>query len=102
MNKENLYKAIELAQGQGVCRYVDDAKPCCVIAQLIHLEKGDISLINKEHNDISISHLMRKNDHVRQTLSGYPLDLLIDLQDIWDSVTVNDPKLAMRECVDGF
>lgn len=101
MNKENLYKAIELAQGVGKCEYVVNDKPCCVIAQLITLEGGNVRNIPVEDNGCGIFSLIEKNRYIAELLVKYPKNLLIELQEIWDSNNIEEEaKILMKKVVD--
>lgn len=96
MNKQNLLKAIELAENPGECEYFSEGKPSCVVGQLFVLEGAKEEEI-RYCNDKAISNVLNMSDHLTKYLDDYPVDLLELLQDNWDSCLSIDEKLSDRK-----
>lgn len=92
--KENLKKAIELANGAGSCQYrTEEGEPSCVIAQLYVLEGGDV---NDLQEDCSVETLAGTSDKFCEILKDYDMTLLNRLQMEWDVLGfVDDPNEAL-------
>ena len=108
MNKQNLLKAIELAENPGECKYFSDGKPSCVVGQLFALE-GTKEEELKGFNGNSIYYLLNISECT--TLSkyqdNYPIRLLERLQDLWDGELdseedIDERKARMVELVNNY
>lgn len=101
--KDKCLRAIALARKPGSCLYIHEGKPCCVIAQLLLLEGGDLE-------DIKASWIRDNNVHIpihkvenRGRLAKYPIKVLKELQAIWDypdSYPYADRLVQMERLVD--
>lgn len=83
MNKQNILKAIELAENPGGCKYFSEGKPSCVVGQLFVIE-GAKEEEFKECNYTGIGSTDSVLSSVMHYLDGYSIDLLDDLQSMWD------------------
>jgi len=108
MNKENLFKAIELAVNPGQCQYFSDGKPSCVIGQLFALEGTQENEL-KEFNGNSIYYLLNYAEcsTLLKYKDNYPIMLLDRLQDLWDNnldseEDLDERKQRMVELVDNY
>jgi hypothetical protein len=99
-NYELLHQAIELAQGPGVCRYVNHAKPYCVAAQYLALREVTVDeLYGLNNNRIcrlstsevdAINSVRAKVPEVAAEEKGKGLqvmNIVQILQDFWDGLS---------------
>lgn len=105
--KENLYKAIDLAQGSGDCLYVCNERPHCVIAQLAFIEGISIEEMktwsrNSCNVTIGIHEVLESKE--LKNLSKYNWSLLVKLQNIWDMRIASEDNLKgeMKRVVDKY
>ena len=101
MNKQNLLKAIELAEDPGQCKYFSEGLPSCVVGQLFVIEGA------KEEEFASIEGLNTKSicdlnkakqfQTVKHYLSQYSRDLLNVLQCCWDRDLEPNESLSDRK-----
>lgn len=105
--KEKLYQAIDAARGPGACDYVEGGKPCCVIAQLAHLEGVSIEDMASTWGVSQVQHISER-PYVRgvEFIIKYPVKLLTELQTIWDTckqvTSEDDAREGMKEKVKNF
>jgi hypothetical protein len=109
MNKQNLLKAIELAENPGECKYFSDGKPSCVVGQLFALEGAKSEEFNGIINTkpIGTIHENKEFAKVKHYLYGYSTDILDDLQSMWDNnldseEDIDERKAQMVELVDNY
>lgn len=103
--KDNLLRAIALAQKPGSCLYIHEGKPCCVIAQLLLLEGGDLEDIKASWIDWGNVHIPIHKVENRGRLAKYPIKVLKQLQTIWDypeSYPYKDRLVEMEKFVDSI
>lgn len=98
---KTLHKAIDLAVLPGGCQYVTNDAPSCVIAQLATLEGAPLEILKmwnvsaRGGDSKKIGSLINDGDPTARRLGNkYGDQLLIDLQEIWDSF---DDKVILRE-----
>lgn len=99
MDIKNLKKAVELAQGAGECDYLADGVPFCVIGQLYVLEGGSPKDL-KEWEGCMIGGIEN-----RGCLQKYPIKLLDQLQEYWDSAeygTESERRASMLALVEHY
>jgi hypothetical protein len=96
--KEDLLKAIELAQNPGKCEYFVDGKPMCVMGQLaaINGAKEKDFLFVKEQ---CIENILLCDNAAKQYFENYPDGLLSSLQVNWDC-TDKDEEETKKILVD--
>lgn len=103
--KDNLLRAIALAQKPGSCLYIHEGKPCCVIAQLLLLEGGDLEDIKASWIDNG-EHIPIHRVENRGRLAKYPIKVLKQLQAIWDypdyACSYMDKLVQMEKFVDSI
>lgn len=103
MNKQNILKAIELAENPGGCKYFSEGLPSCVVGQLFAME-GAKEEEFKGFNESSIFNCLDKSQNLQNYLKDYPGRLLERLQDCWDfpldtNETISDRKNKLIELV---
>lgn len=83
--KDMLHKAIELAQKPGMCNYLIDGEPCCVIGQLGMLNSISIEDMRK-WSGITVDDLYFSKNTNRNFQQLWDIDmiLLVKLQKMWD------------------
>ena len=108
MNKQNLFKAIELAVNPGECKYFSEGLPSCVIGQLFALE-GIQEKDLKGFNGNSIYYILNniESTSLSKYRDNYPIILLERLQDLWDrdldsEEDLDERKARMVELVDDY
>ncbi len=102
-----LHKAIDAAQGPGMCRYSKKEKPYCVIGQLAfsegvsgeHLRKMDR---RPRANLGAASRIDALDELLPDELKSYPMSLLVRLQAVFDNSSptrVGQSKDLMHQMV---
>lgn len=89
--KEDLLKAIELAQNPGKCEYFVDGKPMCVMGQLAAMngaKEEDFEAVKEE----CIPRVLESDGVVKKYFENYPSDLLDNLQINWDCTDKNEEE----------
>lgn len=107
MDKTNLYKALSLAKNPGNCKYVQDGKPCCIIAQLFVLEGGTVEEMGEENYPEWSTIRRVYHDQAPPQLTKYPLELLVAMQSNWDREngvfdSIKSRRDTIKQIIDGW
>jgi hypothetical protein len=90
--RSNLELAIDRAEGFGVCKYVSQGRPVCVIAQLGAIEGVSIEEMERWNGSI-IRSVYPKVPKFRK----YNKELLTELQVIWDDIRTWERPAQTKE-----
>ncbi len=83
---EKLHASIDAARLPGSCRYLSGDKPACVIGQLAVLEGISETVISQwDGVGTGVVFSVRDVSEVHPVFSEYPIEMLEDLQQIWDT-----------------
>lgn len=94
-------EAIKKAINPGGCRYLQDGKPACVIAQLYVLKGGAPEDMGSWHTDVVLSIV---HEFKPPLLMDEPRLLMADLQCTWDTchTTAEEGREIMMGVLDNF
>jgi hypothetical protein len=104
---QKVLKAIQLAKKPGKCQYIDNDKPCCVVAQLASLEGYSVSHLKTwdypvkvgEGANSSSIHAVFSDGKGKTLRKKYDSKLLQELQRLWDGGEHKDIKILKKDMV---